>query len=218
MSVDRYGPAWLLQGTGSQVVTPERKQTVSVVRRIVVVTLAVAALACAFLCAWSRNPVTLWDSQYAARSWGTGFVHKGTVYIVRMTYLHRDVSVFNKVLPSIREDAQSRGAAYFSIEPSDRRGWYFRSAYDWCVGPLFIMTVKWPPYVTCVAAGFPLWPLPFALAVYPALVLLRGPVSRYRRRRQGRCVRCGYNLTGNRSGVCPECGTRLPSGDTEVVR
>lgn len=23
------------------------------------------------------------------------------------------------------------------------------------------------------------------------------------------CVRCGYNLTGNESGVCPECGTEI---------
>ena len=28
------------------------------------------------------------------------------------------------------------------------------------------------------------------------------------RRRQGLCARCGYDLTGNVSGVCPECGTR----------
>jgi hypothetical protein len=27
-----------------------------------------------------------------------------------------------------------------------------------------------------------------------------------RRRRPGTCRRCGYNLTGNVSGVCPECG------------
>lgn len=27
-----------------------------------------------------------------------------------------------------------------------------------------------------------------------------------RRRRSGRCVRCGYNLTGNTDGLCPECG------------
>jgi hypothetical protein len=25
------------------------------------------------------------------------------------------------------------------------------------------------------------------------------------------CVACGYNLTGNVSGVCPECGTSIPS-------
>ena len=26
---------------------------------------------------------------------------------------------------------------------------------------------------------------------------------------QGRCPHCGYDLTGNVSGVCPECGTRF---------
>jgi hypothetical protein len=24
------------------------------------------------------------------------------------------------------------------------------------------------------------------------------------------CMMCGYNLTGNQSGVCPECGTTIP--------
>jgi len=24
---------------------------------------------------------------------------------------------------------------------------------------------------------------------------------------EGRCLKCGYDLTGNVSGVCPECGT-----------
>ena len=28
-----------------------------------------------------------------------------------------------------------------------------------------------------------------------------------RLRRQNRCTRCGYSLTGNLSGTCPECGT-----------
>jgi hypothetical protein len=28
----------------------------------------------------------------------------------------------------------------------------------------------------------------------------------YRKRLYGRCRKCGYNLTGNVSGVCPECG------------
>ncbi len=28
--------------------------------------------------------------------------------------------------------------------------------------------------------------------------------------RPGHCNHCGYNLTGNVSGVCPECGTALP--------
>ena len=28
--------------------------------------------------------------------------------------------------------------------------------------------------------------------------------------RQGFCRRCGYNMTGNVSHTCPECGTPLP--------
>jgi hypothetical protein len=29
---------------------------------------------------------------------------------------------------------------------------------------------------------------------------------RRHRRTAGKCARCGYDLTGNVSGVCPECG------------
>ena len=33
-----------------------------------------------------------------------------------------------------------------------------------------------------------------------------GPVRRWRLRRTGLCIQCGYNLEGNVSGVCSECG------------
>jgi len=29
----------------------------------------------------------------------------------------------------------------------------------------------------------------------------------------GYCCRCGYDLTGNISGVCPECGKPVPTAD-----
>ncbi len=48
---------------------------------------------------------------------------------------------------------------------------------------------------------FPLW-LPFQIMLLPTLLVWRfwpKPVK------PGHC-RCGYDLTGNRSGVCPECG------------
>ena len=50
----------------------------------------------------------------------------------------------------------------------------------------------------------PLWPLIVSLAV-------AGAYSSWRRRRPrtGHCVTCGYNLKGNVSGVCPECGTAV---------
>ncbi len=53
------------------------------------------------------------------------------------------------------------------------------------------------------------------LLAYPAVAFVRGPVRRWRRRRRGLCVACGYNLTGNVSGVCPECGRGIPSNGVE---
>ena len=29
------------------------------------------------------------------------------------------------------------------------------------------------------------------------------------RPKQGHCPTCAYNLTGNESGICPECGTKI---------
>ncbi len=57
--------------------------------------------------------------------------------------------------------------------------------------------------------SFPTW-APFVLfAAYPTIAFIRGPLRRHRRRRKGLCVACGYNLTGNVSGVCSECGTKI---------
>ena len=41
---------------------------------------------------------------------------------------------------------------------------------------------------------------------YPAIVFIRGPLLRWRRRKRGECLNCGYNLTGNVTGICSECG------------
>jgi len=56
---------------------------------------------------------------------------------------------------------------------------------------------------TYQALDIPLW-LIFALAMIPNSLLW------YRGRRRfpaGHCGSCGYDLIGNLSGVCPECGT-----------
>ena len=34
----------------------------------------------------------------------------------------------------------------------------------------------------------------------------------------GLCKVCGYNLTGNVSGICPECGTVIPRGEIQRDR
>ena len=47
-------------------------------------------------------------------------------------------------------------------------------------------------------------------AMFYALILFfRGPLRRRRRRRRGLCLKCGYDLMGNESGVCPKCGAEV---------
>jgi hypothetical protein len=50
----------------------------------------------------------------------------------------------------------------------------------------------------------PLWILLLISTVFT------GILWRIDRHPKGFCSRCGYNLTGNTSGICPECGTRCP--------
>ena len=65
-------------------------------------------------------------------------------------------------------------------------------------------------YTDCMV-GFPLWGVALLLLLYPAASLIRGPLRRRHRRRRGLCLKCSYDLTGNASGVCPECGTEAPA-------
>jgi hypothetical protein len=47
------------------------------------------------------------------------------------------------------------------------------------------------------------------VALALALLPLGSAIRRWRARPQpGHCRRCGYDLTGNVSGICPECGDR----------
>jgi len=55
------------------------------------------------------------------------------------------------------------------------------------------------------AVAVPLW-MPFLLVSVPTAILW------WRDRRHvppGHCRKCGYNLTGNVSGICPECGEKI---------
>jgi hypothetical protein len=74
------------------------------------------------------------------------------------------------------------------------------------------------PTIDCDSAGglviLPLW-LPLVVATVLTATL------RWRDRRRippGHCGQCGYNLTGNVSGVCPECGTAVAAGATRCNR
>lgn len=66
-------------------------------------------------------------------------------------------------------------------------------------------------YNRATRVGYHRMPLPMLALLFACCSLLlgvQGPLLRRRRRVRGLCVKCGYDLTGNESGVCPECGTR----------
>lgn len=54
-----------------------------------------------------------------------------------------------------------------------------------------------------------LWPLVALFAAYPIAAVTKDSVTYIRRRRRGLCLRCGYDLTGNVTGTCSECGCRI---------
>jgi hypothetical protein len=58
--------------------------------------------------------------------------------------------------------------------------------------------------------SIPLWLAWSVVSAYPVFVVARRLLVRRLRRRRGQCLACGYNLAGNVSGVCSECGTRVP--------
>jgi len=49
-----------------------------------------------------------------------------------------------------------------------------------------------------------------SLAILSAVLMAISFLALQRRLAQG-CHRCSYDLTGNTSGVCPECGTKIAS-------
>lgn len=61
------------------------------------------------------------------------------------------------------------------------------------------------------AASVPVWLVVTSLFAYPAGAYVCGPIRRRRRLRHNLCLTCGYNLTGNMTGRCPECGKAIPN-------
>jgi len=61
------------------------------------------------------------------------------------------------------------------------------------------------------SARIPLWLVCILLAaVCLGLVYIGRRSKRLQRLRNACCIKCGYNLTGNISGTCSECGTAVP--------
>ena len=91
------------------------------------------------------------------------------------------------------------------------RGGFLGFEYD-CVRRTDELLDEDPPLrrmAQVVTVRLPCWMLLNLCIAYPGLVLVRNTITRRRRNRPGLCVSCGYNLTGNVSGICPECGSAI---------
>jgi hypothetical protein len=60
-------------------------------------------------------------------------------------------------------------------------------------------------------------PLPIACTLFAVVPLMWFTLRSRRFTGPGRCPTCGYNVTGNTSGVCPECGTPTPQRPETVA-
>lgn len=70
-------------------------------------------------------------------------------------------------------------------------------------------TYRPSPTSWCIAAAIRPWLFVLLGLIYPLYVFGVLPfVIRRRRQQKGLCIHCAYDLTGNESGVCPECGKR----------
>jgi hypothetical protein len=132
--------------------------------------------------------------------------------------------------------AARRGLLYFnrhsSLEsfvnrPSWATGWHWKGDSRYVllypgIGHFSIMTIG-PTDGHDYAYHLPIYVFVLVFGAYPAtslVLLVVRKVERRRtmvdRRRRGLCEKCGYDLTGNTSGICPECGRETGQGRRDV--
>ncbi len=92
-----------------------------------------------------------------------------------------------------------QGAFLIHFNPLTYEGWFW-STFSFIPMSGYV----WWPVFTQSTVLIPLW-IPFVIILSPSILLWR----RSRMSPPGFCQECEYNLQGNVSGVCPECGSKV---------
>ena len=86
------------------------------------------------------------------------------------------------------------------------QGYYFPVSGGWCVGFTFrSWPAIWKPWPGVTLLNLPTW-MPLLAAMIPTVLAWRKLRRKYP---PGHCRKCGYDLTGNVTGVCSECGDSI---------
>ena len=125
----------------------------------------------------------------------------GSVFAMHEYHFSRSTGVSGIFGPGMRywnSDTAPDDMPYFGVTP------------HWGFG---FLSNKWQSssfmFHESQTARFPIWVPAILVIPFPAGALIAVVRSRRIQPRM-RCASCGYNLTANTSGVCPECGTPLP--------
>lgn len=102
------------------------------------------------------------------------------------------------------------GAVSFTYVPFGFANWTV-APIEWSkglhhLGLGFSTTLVWPGRWDVYQLEVGLLLVALFFGTYPAAVTGTRRVRTKLRRLRGECTACGYNLTGNTSGLCPECG------------
>jgi hypothetical protein len=171
-------------------------------KAIIAACLGIAIVAVALeLIAGQANRI--WDLVPTSRSYFAVRLAEGDVEACLHRYTQPHSFVGKKRI--LFRDACRR--AGFTTLP--REGHRFKSPWSWHLHRFAFVGQENVGSFRVSFLRFPLWAALSVSLLYPAIAFVRGPFRRYRRRKKGQCVKCGYDLTGNVSGRCPECGERI---------
>lgn len=158
------------------------------------------AVLVSWMCLWLSGDIGVLEIQVRDRSGRAYFAGSGAGHMALCFVDEREES--------------ERSFVTFTRFPA---AWANTFLYAWSVfddlKPFYGSKVTLASGAVSIALGFPHWVVAVPLSMWPVLAFCRG-VHRYRRRRSGLCMVCGYDLRASEER-CPECGVSFETNRSQ---